>query len=106
MFEVCNKFKWCCWLFVGTILLSSAQLTLVGLDSDDSVWFEYFSNAMGEEEAEDSEEKEETNKREFDACDSEDLASSESNTLDFLHNDTRYHSVFREVFSPPPEMSV
>ena len=101
-----EKFKWCCWLFVGTILLSSAQLTIVSLHCDDSSWFESISDEMGEEETEDTEGKEETNKREFDARDLIDLTIVKSNTQNSLHKDTRYRCVFREVFSPPPESTI
>ncbi len=73
---------------------------------DDDSWFEYFSDVMGEEEAEDSEKEEETNKREFDCSDLEEMTQGNSDKREFMHRDLRYHSVFREVFSPPPESVV
>ena len=103
MHETGLRLKWFCCFFVGTILLSSLELTVIGIHSSDETWFEYFSDAMGEEEAEDSEKEEKSNKREFDSSDSAMTAMENSSDNEFAHADMRYHSVFREVFSPPPE---
>jgi hypothetical protein len=58
---------------------------------------------MGEEEMEDSEIEEETNKRDNNQTRDWELSYHEVGRLSFIHRDLRYHSVFREIFSPPPE---
>jgi hypothetical protein len=106
MRETGLRFKWFCWLFVGTVLLSSCQVTLIGAFGYDVSCIEFVSDSMGEEEAEDSENEEESKKRHDDSPSVSELANSNLEKLKVLHKDTRYHSVFREVFSPPPELSI
>ena len=75
------------------------------LDEDGSQ-FKYLADSMGEEEAEDNEKEEETKEkeREFKSHGYPSLSRVDRSNGNFHHKDLRFMFVFKEVFSPPPEM--
>ena len=93
-----------CWLFITSVLISTVQISIAGFQSDDGSWFNYMINVMAEEETEDTENEEKTKKTEWF---SEKVCIPEISTAFSLYSNpfNRFYTyIFREVFSPPPEL--
>lgn len=97
--------KLCSYFFIGTLLLTTVQITVVGFQADENSWFEVLTTVMAEEENEDAQQEEEAKSSKKFMAASVHFALLESNKyFQSIGRHFRYLVESYEVLSPPPQV--